>query len=229
MIIREDPELEEAVRDGIFDVAVPVSVFLPDDGDEVQITTFECTLDICREFEKKYGDDPFNEGGLAGLFASVASVMKEIGYVVDKKASRVILEYVANTDSVISHGDGAHLIFSKDDIAELKCFLLHKPEPEEDFPCAVVVCDDTVVSVAGINDLSLGDEVEIYTETAPGFRGKGYAVEAVSCLTKYLLAEGEIVGYFCGEDNTSSARVAEKSGFSLRGKRYSVVAYAENE
>ena len=61
---------------------------------------------------------------------------------------------------------------------------------------------------------------EICTETAPSYRGMGYATDNVTALSDKLVLAGETVCYLCSEKNVSSVRVAEKSGFIEVGKSY---------
>jgi RimJ/RimL family protein N-acetyltransferase len=63
------------------------------------------------------------------------------------------------------------------------------------------------------NDLQIGD-----TWTSSAHRGKGLAAFAMTAVVRTLRQPARNFWYLCDEENTPSARVAIKAGFSLVGK-----------
>lgn len=232
MIVHEDCELESAALGGELCLCVPVSVYLAADSDKAVITSYENVWDICTEYEEKYGDAPFSDEGLLFLENRVAPEIGKCGYLCDRKEHRVINEYMAAavTKEMRKCSETAVIINSPEEIPELPCLCLHKPEvtSDDDYGvCAVVISDGFVCSVAGVNDMFTDDTAEIYVETAKGFRGRGFGKAAAASLAKYLIERGCVVGYKCAADNTASVCIAEKLGMTYTGKRFDMVCYAE--
>ncbi len=63
--------------------------------------------------------------------------------------------------------------------------------------------------------------VEIGYGVSPAFQGRGYATEMVDALTTWLLGRPDVtrVTAECLETNVASARVLQKTGFELVGKK----------
>lgn len=232
MLIHEDIELERAILEDKFCVCVPVSVWLEEGNTEPEITAYNCVWDICSEYEKRFGGDPFCGDATDLLCGKIAPVMRAYGYELDSKESRVNREYrITETDEKIADiAKTAMLVRSAEQIAGIPCLCLHDPDPDyedEAYACAVVICDGAICAVAGVNDLFTDDTHEIFVETAKEYRGRGFATAAVAALTKHLTGLGYTVGYKCGEDNKASVAVAEKVGMPLAGRRYDLLCYAD--
>ncbi len=221
MIILEDERIESAVKEHAFDIALPADVYVPVDGEPV-ITAYEMSRGICEEFEKTY-PDPLSPEALSALKEKLTPLMDSLGYEPDRQTCRVVLEYIC--DGASPAGE-AKIVTDPAEAEAYPCALLHGPELCGEGDAAAIITDNgTIVCCAGINDLGDEGECELYVETAPDFRRRGYATSAVSSLAAYLRKNGDVVSYKCGEDNIPSARVAEKSGFRLVGRRASAVYY----
>lgn len=227
MIIHEDPFFEEAAMNGDFDVIVPVSIFVPSNGDEPLFTAYNSVWDICEAYEADNRDDLMNPDALAKLCRDITPAIREMGYDVDLKGSRVILEYRINStnESVEKYAQHAVIIRSYEEIRELECPLLHVPDPEDGNVCSVVIENGVVCSSADINDYSDDDSVEINIETASAYRGKGYGTIATAGLIRHLLNDGNTVAYNCAEKNISSSAIAKKLGMTLQGKSFNIICY----
>lgn len=55
--------------------------------------------------------------------------------------------------------------------------------------------------------------------TLPDYRGRGWAAAAAALVAEWLLGNGRIPVWSCGEHNQASLRVAEKLGFVENGRR----------
>ena len=216
--------------DGELCICVPVSLWLPENG-ELEITAYKNVWDICEEYEAAHGFDPFEADALEELCNKVEPVASDMGYTMDRKGNRTVLEFSLSemNDIVKTNAENAIVIQSYKDVSDHPCLCLHKPETAEDGfdACAVVVCDNAVCAVAGINDFSDDDSYEIYVETTKDYRGRGYASAAVSALAEYLISKGCTISYKCGSDNAASIAVAKKLGMKLDGCRFDAVCYAE--
>lgn len=84
-------------------------------------------------------------------------------------------------------------------------------------PVYGVIEDGAVVSLCGAVDR--GAYAEAHIETAPAYRGRGYAK---ACLTALRLTEKRLV-YECAEENTASIRVAESVGAKLACRYYRII------
>lgn len=230
MLIHEDHELESAAMSGDFDVIVPVSVFVPEIG-EHEIVAYNCVWDICEKYERDNRSDILNRGAIEKLFSEVAPAASQMGYSIDSKGSRVILEHRIKepTAAIIEEAAGALIIRSAVEINGLVCPLLHHPEPDEydeTDVCAVVVKDGVICACAGVNDLADDDACEIFVETAAEYCGKGYGTAAVAALVLHLCGQGCEVAYNCAENNLASSAIARKLGMTLIGRRLSMICYA---
>lgn len=230
MLIHEDWELERAAVSGDFDVIVPVSVYLPEDGGEAQITAYDAVWDICKRYEEREHGGLLTDEARRRLCDELEPTVRRLGYDIDRKGSRVILEYRLDGCEPSAEADGgAVIIHSKREVAGIPCLVLHRPEPDpadETDICAVVMCDGAICTVAGVNDYADDDAVEIYVETAKKYRGRGFGTAAVRALAAHLCGQGCSVAYNCAETNRASSGIAERLSMTLVGRRYSIICYA---
>jgi RimJ/RimL family protein N-acetyltransferase len=228
LLIHEDPFFEEAAMSGDFDVIVPVSIFVPANGDEQIITAYNAVWDICEEYEKKNSDDILNAKSLGELCRDIVPIVREMDYDVDLKGSRVILEYRIDSvnEAVEMYSRRSTIVRFAEEIEDLEWPLLHVPDSDDEDPCSIVSENGVVCAFAGINDFSDDDSVEINVETALEHRGKGCGTAATAGLVKFLIEDGNTVAYNCAESNKASSAIARKLGMTLKGKRFSVVCYA---
>lgn len=230
MLIHENRELESAAMSGDFDIIVPVSVYLPENGGEAQITAYDIVWEICERYAERGKDLLFSAETRNSLCDELTPIVEEIGYDIDRRGSRVILEYRFDECDLPEEDDGgAVIVGSAKEIEGIPCRVLHRPDPDPDDPtdaCAVVICDGAICAVAGVNDYADDEAVEIYAETAKKYRGRGFGTAAVRTLAAYLHRQGCIVAYNCAETNRASSKIAERLSMTLVGRRYSVICYA---
>ena len=85
------------------------------------------------------------------------------------------------------------------------------------------VVDGCVVSRAAVKPLS--DIVwDLSVDTAPGYRGRGFAKSTVSAALRHIFANGRLAGWGCDRDNAASLRVAAAVGFREYGCDFGCVA-----
>ncbi|MFM9278754.1 GNAT family N-acetyltransferase [Paenibacillus jiagnxiensis] len=95
------------------------------------------------------------------------------------------------------------------------------PELEVRLPAAAYIVEGRAVSVCCCARKS-GQAAEASLETAPLYRGKGYAQEAVIAWCQEVRRQGLLPLYSTSWDNLSSQRVAHKAGFTQFGSDFSV-------
>jgi hypothetical protein len=112
-------------------------------------------------------------------------------------------------------------------IESYRTFLLAEHFPDlierlhEKMPVAAYVIEDSAVAVCCSARVSKqGTEASLYT--APGFRGHGYAVEAVKCWQHHVKKNGRIPIYSTSWDNVASQTVARKLGLIQFGVDFSI-------
>lgn len=76
--------------------------------------------------------------------------------------------------------------------------------------------DDVVVGTIGAYDYT-NNQIEVGFSVAEGWKGRGFATEALKSVLEYLTKnEGiECITAWCAVENTSSSRVLEKAGMKL--------------
>ena len=227
MIIIEDKDLEDAVLAGDSCIAVPFEIWMPEQG-ESQITVYSYFENIAGMYETFFKDALFEADALKWLDDRLYATVKSLGYTHAFEDVHFLEEYVI---------DELSQLHKQSTFADVKII-----ESESELDCAdislvsdifiggktaIITDGDKLVSVACLNDVSFEDEsVEIYVETDPLYRGRGYGTAAVEALTRALLEEGNIVRYKCSVNNHASKQVAEKCGFKKTGRRYSYVCYS---
>ena len=228
MIRIEDAALERSALTGEMDIAIPVEVYLPADG-EPEITTFALCEDIVREYAARFAEDLLGESAIAWLSAQVTAQIADYGYTYAPDPSTVIAEYQArNPAPMQSSGSVIRL-----DVAENRHEYRNETSVEFDFtddvddPVFAAVENNAIVSCACINDADYANgALELYVETAQAHRNRGYGKMCVAALTNHLLQQGKIIWYKCYEGNYASVAVAKGCGLALAGRRAALVCYA---
>ena len=125
------------------------------------------------------------------------------------------------------------LIDGNTDMSKWKNATTHALEMDPDDPddaCAIHRVGNTIAAYAALNDFPEEEDVrEIHVECAPAYRKNGYATACTVRLADFLLSRGYSVKYVCRHTNLTSARVAEKAGFTLVGRKYSFVCYRNED
>lgn len=230
MLKFEDAAVERAALAGEAYIAIPVEVYQSAPG-SLQVTAYASCEKIARHFLSLYGADPFCSDALAWLGSRIAAFMAPRGYKYNAEASEVILEYAApkngvlqlqNTEAIQIQDQYTWLSYENETGADPD-FLDDKVEP-----AFAVVENRRIVSCACINDAFYANgAVEVYVETAPAYRGRGYGKRCAASLISHLQRRGLDVLYKCYATNSASAAIACACGLERTGRRASFVCYAD--
>ena len=226
MIYLEDRELEEMVLSGKSCIAVPIEIYVPENG-EAQITTYSCFYKIAEEFERLFKNDLLSEEALNWLDQKIYTDVKMFGYEHSFDDIHMMSEYSMNSIDQLCKfkNDDVFLIKSESDIYLYDNSLIVGISIDKE--AAVVIKDNKLVSISCINDVSFDDgSVEIYVETDAEYRNKGYGAAAVSLIAEKYLNKGITVRYKCAKNNIASIKLSEKCGFIKNGEKYSYVCFA---
>ena len=218
MVDAEDREFEEDIINSGYHIAVPVQIEKKSSG-ALRIIAYSFVMEKAREFEAKFGDDPFTCDALAFLENEIAPVMHEMDFSTEHATERVFREYrceSADTSKIIP---GCELIDTLDgeeweESLELDAFELDPGNPIDRM--AVVRDGGKIVCYAGLDDVCENDGLlEVTVECAEEYRRRGYGTACVARLTDYLLSIGERVKYVCEDDNENSKLTAASAGYVL--------------
>lgn len=220
-MIELDAEGEAFVFDQHWEIAIPVSMELPDGG-EPRIEVFPRAEKTVREYESRFFDDLLSDQALEWLWSALAPEAASWGYRDDR--FRGNWGYVTRFSSRPAAG-------------RLQARILYQcPAPENlttldlDYclgqgHAAAVICEEGRVVSAALTHTAIGDgsPCEIGVETIPAARGREYASSCAAALAKFLTERGLTAEYRFQRRNAASRRVAEKAGFVRTGRFYSYV------
>lgn len=211
-----DTDGEAFVRENAFDIAVPAHV--EQNEGKTKIFAYPSVAALCEEYEQYFSEDLFSDAALDFLRDGCVPFCNELGYSEEKHPKNWGYNFIYREDAPQ---------------AEIACERIRRAGKYENlttFDIAAclayerviyaVVEDGKIVSVAvtceapGKED----DLVEIGTETAVGYRQKGYAKAAVCALTAHLRERGYRVLYKCHHENLASTKVARSAGFAEVGR-----------
>ena len=234
MIYLEDRELAQfSLTEGL--IAVPLELYESESG-EIRFTVYPGLEHVAEGFVGQGFADIFSGEAIAYLKKHLTPYVREYGLDPSRDADVYFLDYrLREGDKVPSSAvlPNTELIDGTTDRSGWYNATTHALEMDPDDPedvCAVYRIGDTLVAYAALNDFPEEEDVrEIHVECAPAYRKLGYATSCTVMLSKFLLGRGYSVKYVCRHTNAASARVAEKAGFSLVGKKYSFVCYRNGE
>lgn len=234
MIRTEDKELAEfSLTEGC--IAVPVELYQPVDG-ELCVTVYPGLERVTDEFLRLFSEDPFSAEAIAWLKKCLTPFIGKYGMSPSRDADVYFLDYRMRERPALAKErilPDTELIDGHTDMSGWKNATTHELEMDPDDPddaCAVYRVGNTIAAYAALNDFPEEENVrEIHVECAPAYRGKGYATSCTVCLSAFLLERGYSVKYVCRHTNLASARVAEKAGFTLVGRKYSFVCYRNED
>lgn len=227
MIRFEDQELELSVINGESCIAVPLEVFVGEDGN-VSVLTYSCCKELAEKYLELFRDNVFSSKAIEWVNEKFGCIMRDLGYEHYSHEGELMLEYIITDESQLKYqSDITPTIITSNEVLEKLCentgCSIELEDDGEDLLFAVTD-NEIILSYAGINDLHYEDgSVEISVETAPDRRREGFGIACVSALTRYLLSKNKTVRYKCSIFNKASSALAEKCGFSLEGKRYSYI------
>ncbi len=214
-MIITDAEGEQWIAESRFDIAVPVHV--EQNGAETKIFAYPSVSAVCETYAYRFSDDLFSDAAIDFLCAGCTEFGVRYGYAPDKFAKK----------------SGYNFIGTNISESGLRCERIRRAGRYRNcttydldaclaYGQAVfgVVRDGAVVSVAVTassvdRDMPL---IEIGVETAPAYRGHGYASASARALAAWLCAQGLRVLYKCDIHNHASASVARNAGFVQSGR-----------
>ena len=212
-------------------VAVPFEVYRPTDG-ELIVTVYPGLEKTADAFLQQFSADPFSADAIAYLKEQLTPFVKEYDLAPSRDADVHFLEYRLRDRRDLGTArllPDTELADGHTDMTEWTNATTHALEMDDadpDAACAVHRIGNTIAAYAAENDFPEEmDVIEIHVECAPAYRRMGYATSCTVRLSQFLLDRGYSVKYVCRHTNAASARVAEKAGFSLTGRKYSFVCY----
>ena len=234
MIRTEDKELAEfSLTEGC--IAVPVELYQPVDG-ELCVTVYPGLERVTDEFLRLFSEDPFSAEAIAWLKKCLTPFVGKYGMSPSRDADVYFLDYRLTDRSDLAEVrtlPATELIDGHTDMTAWTNATTHALEMDPDDPddaCAICRVGNTIAAYAALNDFPEEEDVrEIHVECAPAYRKNGYATACTIRLADFLLARGYSVKYVCRHTNLASARVAEKAGFTLVGRKYSFVCYRNED
>lgn len=225
MIQFEDEKLEKFVLSGQSCIAVPIEIYVPAAGDAV-ITAYRVCSDTAREFESRFCGAELSGKALEWLENELSSFAENNNCRRFHSDNEKMLEYEISDISQLNKNEINGKCKMISDNSELAVLCENTGCDIEidggDDVIFAVAKDGVILSYAGVNDLDYeGISLEISVETMPDSMRRGYGSACVSALSEYLLGRGYKVLYKCSSNNTPSAALAEKCGFTLSGTRFS--------
>ena len=234
MIRTEDKELSEfSLTEGC--IAVPMEVYQPVGG-EICLTVYPGWENVAEDFLRLFSDDPFSDDAVDWLKKHLTPVIRKYGMSPSRDADVYFLDYRMTDRQALAQAGvlpDTELIDGHTDMTGWINGTTHALEMDPDDPddaCAIYRVGNTIAAYAALNDFPEEEDVrEIHVECAPAYRKNGYATACTIRLADFLLTRGYSVKYVCRHTNLASARVAEKAGFTLVGRRYSFVSYRNED
>lgn len=220
MIITEEKALERILSYGFCDTAIPISIRQNGDS-EPEITVLPSVKKVATKLERDFEGKLFSKEAHAYLRESIRPFMDSIGFfdnIQSRKISLVMFrgEKELNPVKAVLLTDKSafkknHTTAPVDQLIELGHTV-----------CAVIE-DSDIVCVAYTNLPPDGSAVEIGVETAPSYRRKGLAKDALSKLICELENNEKEAIYICSQSNTASVRLAASLGFVTEATEYDYV------
>lgn len=228
-MIRCDKEAMEILQTRDFDIVIPFEIQAPEAGEPV-VTCARGLSSFARRFLSEYRGDYFQKEAILAVRQHVTDFILPFGYEEDPASRTYIYQYTADASWREQPGilQPASARITEAFPQNRTTFPVRKLLREGHLVTGTVV-DGAIVSVAATHapvldaDIPADTLVEIGTETAPAFRGYGYASSNVALLTKLLRQSGLRVQYCCTDRNRKSCRIAVKTGFTLESRRYCYV------
>lgn len=227
MQIIPDIDGEELVRETNFDIAVPVHV--ETFGGETKVFAYPSVLSLCETYAARFAADLYSDDALAYLADGCAAFCTSLGYTKDKHSAVVGYNFLPQGEPTCDFAfckrirrDGKYENLTTFDLSACLAAerVVFAAISEEKIVSVAVACETLTAE-------NVGNSIEISTETAPDFRGKGYATACVAALSAHLLSRGYRALYKCRRENTASARVARAAGFEKTGD-FAYFVYRKN-
>ncbi len=232
MVKLEDKEFEDMIIKNGYHIAVPFELVFCEQSGDLEITSYSFCEDVAHEFEKRFSKAPFSEEARAFLYEKLTPVMEKLGYNTDSAASRVHLEFRADSGSAPKDLTKCEIIDTLDreswDKIALDEFYLDSNNPYDRM--AVVRKNGQIVCYAGLNDEIDNDGLaEITVECEEQYRRQGYGSACVAAVTDYLESCGRKIKYICREENIASVKTAERAGLKLWNRSLPFICRMDDE
>ena len=220
-IIFEDASYERAFAAGELSQADAVTL-VGEGGELTSVTTVRSAESAVREYLARYADAPFSPAATAFLDAALAPLFARFGYESDPDSPYTTIAFSASAEDAAAIcgearnkplPEGVSLVWCADGEGERYDFS-RIDGGADDGGCALAVRGDTVLAVAGINDLRRDGYSEIYVECAECERRLGLGSACVRLLCSRLFAAGQGVRYETTGDNDASLALARSLGMS---------------
>ena len=227
MQIIPDIDGEELVRETNFDIAVPLHV--ETFGGETKVFAYPSVLSLCETYAARFAADLYSDAALAYLADGCAAFCTSLGYTKDKHSAVVGYNFLPQGEPTCDFAfckrirrDGKYENLTTFDLSACLAAerVIFAAISEEKIVSVAVACETLTAE-------NVGNSIEISKETAPDFRGKGYATACVAALSAHLLSRGYRALYKCRRENTASARVARAAGFEKTGD-FAYFVYRKN-
>ncbi len=235
--------LDEGGQDFVFenqwDIAIPISIELLD-GREARIEVFPKLEHIAREFCERFAQDMLSDAALEWLWDAVKPYAREWGYSDDKFRDR--WGYIFRADAADAANDAADATNDVGGAAKDGVTILYGTDAPSNRTtldieyclteghAAAVICDGGEIVSAAMTHEPIDELIEcghglceIGVETAPEYRGRGYARCAVAALSAFLKEKGLTAEYRCQRYNKASYKVAQSAGMKVCGRFYSYI------
>ena len=218
MQIIPDIDGEELVRETNFDF-----------GGETKVFAYPSVLSLCETYAARFEADLYSDAALAYLADGCAAFCTSLGYTKDKHSAVVGYNFLPQGEPTCDFAfckrirrDGKYENLTTFDLSACLAAerVIFAAISEEKIVSVAVACETLTAE-------NVGNSIEISTETAPDFRGKGYATACVAALSAHLLSRGYRALYKCRRENTASARVARAAGFEKTGD-FAYFVYRKN-
>lgn len=233
LTIIEDEGAEQLAREGEFELAIPFSLYLYNDGG-IRINVFPSLKKDAEEFLSLFPDDR--------MFSSEA-----LGWACERFGGAISAEGYTTEDTDVFFYD--YLVKGADRSLILpETFRVCGSEEAENLTgydfgymtnyghvCFAAEVDGKIVAAACTNyPVLLADDqydrrVEIGVETSPEYRRCGYGISCAAALVNELVAQGFEVLYECGSDNPASVALVDRLGGSVFAKNFCVVGRKETD
>lgn len=225
-----DADGEDLVRDAHFDIAVPVHV--ETFHGETKIFAYPSVKSLCEDYAAAFANDLYGDAAIRYLQDGCAAFCSPLGYAPDRYCAVVGYNFLAPS-GLTAEEDFCKRIRRAGKYENLTTFDLSACLAAERVIFAVVR-DGAIVSLAVTCEAPTfgafgegGDRIEISVETAPDYRGHGYATACVRALAAFLAANGHGTLYKCRKENVASARVARGAGLVQTGN-FAYFVYRKN-
>ena len=216
LTIIEDEGAEQLAREGEFELAIPFSLYLYNDGG-IRINVFPSLKKDAEEFLSLFPDDrmfsPEALGWARERFGGAISAKGADRSLILPETFRVCGSEEAENLTGYDFGymtNYGHVCFAA----------------EVDGKIVAAACTNYPVLLADDQD---DRRVEIGVETSPEYRRRGYGISCAAALVNELVAQGFEVLYECGSDNPASVALVDRLGGSVFAKNFCVVGRKETD